>query len=70
MGKPAHRIRQLKKRIEIAKDCIYQLRLLEQQVENDDQADAETLNIALLNVRGLMRKWDQDLDRLAEETGQ
>lgn len=63
------RSNQLKKRIEIAKDTIYHLRLLEMELEGDDSADAETLNIALLNVRGLMRKWDQELDSLAEMAG-
>jgi len=66
MGKPADRTRQLKKRMEIAKDTIYQLRLLEQELENDSQAEEEagTVNMALVNVQGMLKKWDRELDRL------
>jgi len=71
MGKPADRTRQLKKRMEIAKDTIYQLRLLEQELENDSQAEEEagTVNMALVNVQGMLKKWDRELDRLADLVG-
>lgn len=65
------RTRQLKKRMELAKDAIYQLRLLEQELENDSQnkEEAGTVNMALVNVQGMLKKWDQELDRLVDLAG-
>lgn len=71
MGKTMDRTRQLKKRMELAKDAIYQLRLLEQELENDSQNEEEagTVNMALVNVQAMLKKWDQELDRLVDLAG-